>query len=397
MLEVKSNTKGFLPPRMTSSQRNSIVAPVSGLLIYNSDCNDMQFYNSAEWIPVGKTGMLATPGLISGSTSAGFNSGQATYSIAPVPGATGYSWSVPQGTSIISGQGTTSITVAYGSASGSVCVAAYSDCYRSVVNCLGLSLSPTSPLELSIEASATTVCVGSAVTYTATPVNAGSAPIFQWKVNGVNSGQNQNTFAYIPQNHDEVSCVLTTSSSVVTGDSAVSNIISMEVLTPATVSVAINALPHPDCNNSPFTFVAIPVNGGDNPTYQWSLNEELVSGATNSTFSTSMTGVVACQVTSNSPCIIGNATASNFLETGDCSVVGTGETINLYCTLVGCDNAGAVFNWVNASGSWQSSERDPVIEPGENGYASDIFYLTVTFSPPAGSYSQGAYFIQVTP
>ncbi|MDD2632085.1 MAG: DUF1566 domain-containing protein [Bacteroidales bacterium] len=37
MLEVKSTTKGFLPPRMTEAQRDAIQLPAAGLLIYQTD------------------------------------------------------------------------------------------------------------------------------------------------------------------------------------------------------------------------------------------------------------------------------------------------------------------------------------------------------------------------
>ena len=36
-LDVSSTTQGFLPPRMTTAQRDAIVSPVSGLTIYNLD------------------------------------------------------------------------------------------------------------------------------------------------------------------------------------------------------------------------------------------------------------------------------------------------------------------------------------------------------------------------
>ncbi|TXB62720.1 hypothetical protein [Phaeodactylibacter luteus] len=35
VLEVESTTKGFLPPRMTEAQRDAIVSPAAGLMIYN--------------------------------------------------------------------------------------------------------------------------------------------------------------------------------------------------------------------------------------------------------------------------------------------------------------------------------------------------------------------------
>ena len=42
-LEINSTTKGFLAPRMTESQRNSITSPATGLLIFQTD-NVLGFY-----------------------------------------------------------------------------------------------------------------------------------------------------------------------------------------------------------------------------------------------------------------------------------------------------------------------------------------------------------------
>jgi uncharacterized protein (TIGR02145 family) len=54
MLEVKSTDKGFLPPRMTTAQRNAINsgAPVEGLIIYNTDVNCLQWWNGSAWFNV---------------------------------------------------------------------------------------------------------------------------------------------------------------------------------------------------------------------------------------------------------------------------------------------------------------------------------------------------------
>jgi hypothetical protein len=47
-LQVDSTTKGFLPPRMTSTQRDAIEA-TAGLLIYNTTDNNLNYYNGTSW------------------------------------------------------------------------------------------------------------------------------------------------------------------------------------------------------------------------------------------------------------------------------------------------------------------------------------------------------------
>jgi hypothetical protein len=48
-LDVSSTTKGFLPPRMDSTQRNAIVSPATGLTIYNTTLKSVQVYNGTVW------------------------------------------------------------------------------------------------------------------------------------------------------------------------------------------------------------------------------------------------------------------------------------------------------------------------------------------------------------
>lgn len=49
-LEIASTTKGFLPPRMTLAQRNAIVNPTLGLIIFCYDCDELQIYNGTNWV-----------------------------------------------------------------------------------------------------------------------------------------------------------------------------------------------------------------------------------------------------------------------------------------------------------------------------------------------------------
>jgi len=83
---------------------------------------------------------------------------------------------------------------------------------------------------VSINASQNPSPPGTYVTYTATPVNGGPTPGYQWKVNGGNVGTGLGTYSYIPSYGDEVQCVMTSSLPCVTGSPATSNTITMIVV-----------------------------------------------------------------------------------------------------------------------------------------------------------------------
>lgn len=51
ILDLKSTNKGFLIPRMTSIQKNAIVSPATGLLIYQTDgTSGFYYYTAGSWI-----------------------------------------------------------------------------------------------------------------------------------------------------------------------------------------------------------------------------------------------------------------------------------------------------------------------------------------------------------
>jgi len=49
MLDVFSTTKGMLVPRMTTSQRESITNPATGLLVFDTDFSSFFFYENSNW------------------------------------------------------------------------------------------------------------------------------------------------------------------------------------------------------------------------------------------------------------------------------------------------------------------------------------------------------------
>ncbi len=63
LLTLASTTQGFLPPRMTTAQRDLIAAPAEGLVIYNTTTAQMNLYSTGLW-----TALTMTAG---GSVNAG--------------------------------------------------------------------------------------------------------------------------------------------------------------------------------------------------------------------------------------------------------------------------------------------------------------------------------------
>lgn len=49
ILQLESDRKGFLPPRLTETQRNNIGTPVAGLMIFNKDSNYLEVYDGSNW------------------------------------------------------------------------------------------------------------------------------------------------------------------------------------------------------------------------------------------------------------------------------------------------------------------------------------------------------------
>ncbi|MCF6366233.1 MAG: hypothetical protein L3J35_08530 [Bacteroidales bacterium] len=63
MLDVAATDKGILIPRMNSAQRQAIVAPATGLLVYDTSLDGFWFFDGIQWAQVG--GTSSVDGLIS--------------------------------------------------------------------------------------------------------------------------------------------------------------------------------------------------------------------------------------------------------------------------------------------------------------------------------------------
>jgi hypothetical protein len=80
VLDLKSTRQGFLPPRLSSVQRNAITNPTEGLVIYNSTSHCLEVYRGAGWFNLCDNIFVGRPlnVLLGGTSSEFFENGQQT-------------------------------------------------------------------------------------------------------------------------------------------------------------------------------------------------------------------------------------------------------------------------------------------------------------------------------
>ena len=49
LLDVASTTKAFMPPRMTTTQKNAIASPTAGMVVYDSTLNKLSVRGVSAW------------------------------------------------------------------------------------------------------------------------------------------------------------------------------------------------------------------------------------------------------------------------------------------------------------------------------------------------------------
>ncbi|HEX8517709.1 MAG TPA: PKD domain-containing protein [Bacteroidia bacterium] len=196
------------------------------------------------------------------------------------------------------------------------CIVTSPSCGGSTISASAvLTVSPSTGASISISANpSNNVCTGVNVIFTAVPVNGGTTPAYQWKLNGANVGVNSSTYSNASLvSGDVITCILTSSAGCVPGP-VTSNAITMTVNPNIPVSVTISASPSGSvCSGSSVTFTAAPVNGGTAPVYQWKVNGSNVGANSVSYSSSSLNNgdVVTCVITSNASCVTGNPATSN--------------------------------------------------------------------------------------
>ena len=176
-------------------------------------------------------------------------------------------------------------------------------------NTITMVVNPSVTPSVSIAASpGTTICAGASVTFTATPTNGGTTPVYQWQLNGSNVGTGGTSYTSSSlTGGDVITCILTSNAACASPVTATSNALTITLTPPATptITISIGAGTNPACAGQLIMFVASTTNGGSSPGYQWQINGAN-AGTSLATFSSSTLNngdVVTCILTSNASCV----------------------------------------------------------------------------------------------
>jgi gliding motility-associated-like protein len=226
---------------------------------------------------------------------------------------------------------------------------------------------------LSITTSATSVCQGSSITFTAIPDNGGSAPAYQWQVGGANAGTNSFSFTTSTlTNGSIVACLLTSDATCLSSPTASASSPPITITPPVIPTVTISASATTVCSGSPVTFEATPGNGGTDPIVNWEVNGSAVGaeGLNYTSYSPQNGDIVSCTLTGNAVCnSIPTATSnavpltvnpSPSIDTGQVFILQQGQQLTLNPVTSGDPVS---YSWTPVTGLSDPAVRNPIADP----------------------------------
>ncbi len=161
-------------------------------------------------------------------------------------------------------------------------------------------------------------CQGNAVVYTATAVNGGANPVYQWQVNGQNSGANSAVFTSSNlSNNDKIICILTSNAVCLTTPTATSNVSVFNIYPSLTATLTItSSATGPFCAGTSVTFTAAASIINNNSVYQWQVNgkDEGTNGPVFTTNNLADGDVVMCILNTAAKCLLNPDVTSNAIK-----------------------------------------------------------------------------------
>jgi PKD repeat protein len=155
-----------------------------------------------------------------------------------------------------------------------------------------------------------TVCSGVATTFVLHPVNEGTAPTYQWKVNGILVWSGS-SYSFLPAGGDVITVKMTSNAICVLPDTAIG---SLTIISLPSGMPSVNVLLAPNdtvCEFTTVTFTASSAFTGTGGAYTWFINGATAGTSPTLSYMPDSGDVVRCRVTSNYMCRLADTASSN--------------------------------------------------------------------------------------
>ncbi len=181
---------------------------------------------------------------------------------------------------------------------------------------LVLSVIPLKTVSVSINPSATSICSGSPIIITANPTNGGTAPVYQWSVNGnVIPGYSLGSLAYTPQFSGQfvITCkLISNATGCLSADTVTSSVLPITVnpLVTPQVSIAVSPSYNPLVSTCARNYTFKATSNTTVASYQWSKNGIDIPQATSDSFTNEIMAngdTVVCTVAVTGGCLVTNS------------------------------------------------------------------------------------------
>jgi hypothetical protein len=300
-------------------------------------------------------GLPTSAGTIIGVQTLCINDSTQYFSITPVSGISGYNWTIPVGSTILSNPDSNAVKIRFGGTAGNISVNLENACGFGPVSNLVISPIVILPASVTASASTSTPCLGTSVTFTANPTNGGSTPTYQWLKNDtiIQNATNSTYSTSALVTGDKFKVILV--SSLTCGDlnSDTSSQVTMTVNNPRTPTAVIesNAQNDTSCAGEAVTFTALLNNGGGtNPQYAWFKNTTAINGQTTQVLTLSnllSTDSIRLRLSVTGNCLTANQVFSQAIRL---QIMNLAPNAGLDTAL--CPNGSATFVGAPVGGTW---------------------------------------------
>ena len=226
-------------------------------------------------------------------------------------------------------------------------------------------------------------CAGAPLSFSASSLNGGAPPVYQWQVNGQNVGGNTPVFtANNFTTNSSVSCIMTSAAQCSNPQTVTSSPITLTVNSTAAASVSIAQITgfNPMCSGALASFSATAFNGGSLPAFQWKVNG--TNAGSNTTTYTSLglsnADIVTCELSSNSACASSTFGISNGITMTVSAVLVPSVTVVMSGTNPVCQGVVQTFTALPFNGGTSPAYQWQI--NGANVGANNPLFSTSTLS-----------------